>query len=70
MGMIYILIPLSLALVGVAVWAFIWAVNSGQFDDLDTPGWDMLSDDDTTRSTSIVDTDVCLTGDLPVRTHA
>ena len=46
MGMIALLIPLSLILVVIAVWAFVWAVNSGQFDDLDTPAWDMLNDDD------------------------
>ena len=45
MSMISLLVPLSLILVVVAVWAFVWAVNSGQFDDLDTPAWDMLSDD-------------------------
>ncbi|MES1196213.1 MAG: cbb3-type cytochrome oxidase assembly protein CcoS [Steroidobacter sp.] len=45
MNMIGLLIPLSLVLVVAAAWAFVWAVNSGQFDDLDTPGWDMLSDD-------------------------
>lgn len=45
MGMIYILIPLSLVLVGVAVWGFLWAVEAGQFDDLDTPAWDVLGED-------------------------
>ena len=45
MSMISLLIPLSLVLVAVAVWAFVWAVNSGQFDDLDTPAWDMLNDE-------------------------
>lgn len=44
MSVVMVLIPLSLLLVGVAVWAFFWAVNSGQFDDLDTPGWEMLTD--------------------------
>ncbi len=44
MSMMFILIPLSLVLVGFAVWAFLWAVNSGQFDDLDTPGWDILTE--------------------------
>lgn len=43
MSMLLILIPLSLMLIGVAVWAFIWAVGSGQFDDLETPAWDILS---------------------------
>ncbi len=44
MNIIFILIPLSLVLVGVAIWAFFWAVNAGQFDDLDTPGWEMLAE--------------------------
>ncbi len=43
MSMLLILIPLSLVLIGIAVWAFIWAVGSGQFDDLETPAWDILS---------------------------
>lgn len=47
MSMLIILIPVSLALLGLAVWAFLWSVNSGQFDDLETPGWDMLTDNDT-----------------------
>ena len=28
---------ISLALLGLAIWAFVWAVRKGQFDDLDTP---------------------------------
>ncbi len=35
MNSIYMLIPLSLVLIGAGVWAFFWAVNAGQFDDLD-----------------------------------
>ncbi len=45
MNSIYLLIPLSLVLVGAAVWAFFWAVNSGQFEDLDEPGRSVLDDD-------------------------
>jgi len=43
---IWLLIPLSIVLVGVIAWAFLWAVNSGQFDDLDAPGTSILMDDD------------------------
>jgi cbb3-type cytochrome oxidase maturation protein len=39
------LIPVSLVLLGIAVWAFFWAVNKGQFDDLDTPPLRILEDD-------------------------
>ena len=46
MTILLLLIPLSLVLLGVAVWAFVWAVRRGQFDDLDTPALDILSDRD------------------------
>jgi cbb3-type cytochrome oxidase maturation protein len=45
MSIVYVLIPLGLVLVGFAAWAFFWAVGSGQFDDLDTPGWSVLVDE-------------------------
>jgi cbb3-type cytochrome oxidase maturation protein len=48
MSILYVLIPLALLLLGVAVWAFFWAVGSGQFDDLDTPAVRIVMDDDTT----------------------
>jgi cbb3-type cytochrome oxidase maturation protein len=44
-SVVYVLIPLGLVLVGFAAWAFFWAVGSGQFDDLDTPGWSVLVDE-------------------------
>ena len=47
MSILYVLIPLALVLLGVAVWAFFWAVGSGQFDDLDTPAIRIVMDDDT-----------------------
>lgn len=46
MNIVLVLIPLSLILVVVAVWAFFWAVGSGQFDDLDSPAYRILLDDD------------------------
>ena len=46
MGIVYLLIPLGLVLVGIGLWAFFWAVGNGQFDDLDSPGWSVLSDDE------------------------
>lgn len=45
MSILFVLIPLSLLLVAFAAWGFFWAVDSGQFDDLDTPSWDMLRDE-------------------------
>lgn len=46
MNIIYVLIPLGLMLLSLAIWAFFWAVRSGQFDDLDTPGTLVLFDDE------------------------
>lgn len=46
MNILYLLIPLGLLLLGLAIWAFFWAVGSGQFDDLDSPAWSVVMDDD------------------------
>jgi cbb3-type cytochrome oxidase maturation protein len=52
MIILLLLIPLSLLLLAAAIWAFFWAVRSGQFDDLDTPPLDILAEDPCeTRST-------------------
>ena len=46
MNIIFILIPLGLVLLIVAVAAFFWAVRSGQYEDLESPAWRILLDDD------------------------
>ncbi len=46
MEIIYLLIPLALLLVGVIVWVLLWAVRSGQFDDLEGPAHRILMDED------------------------
>jgi cbb3-type cytochrome oxidase maturation protein len=43
---IFFLIPIALLLLGIAVWAFVWAVRNDQFDDLDTPASRILFDDE------------------------
>ena len=50
MNILLLLIPLSLLLLGVAVWIFVWAVRRGQFEDLDTPALDILHDDEHERA--------------------
>ncbi|MBY6205025.1 cbb3-type cytochrome oxidase assembly protein CcoS [Halomonas denitrificans] len=52
MSIIYLLIPLSLLLLGFALWAFFWAVRNDQFDDLDSPALDVLDDDDPAARTA------------------
>ena len=44
MSILLLLIPLGVMLLGLAIWAFAWAVRKGQFDDLDTPALDILVD--------------------------
>jgi cbb3-type cytochrome oxidase maturation protein len=46
MSVLYIVVPLALLIVAVAVGAFVWATNRGQFDDLETPAMRMLHDDE------------------------
>ena len=46
MSLIYVLIPLAIILVGLAVVIFFWAVKSNQFEDLDRQGYSILFDDD------------------------
>ncbi len=45
MNILLFLIPLSLLLIGIAAWIFVWAVRHGQFEDLDTPALDVLRDE-------------------------
>lgn len=49
MSILYLLIPITLIVMGIAVWGFIWAVKTGQFDDLEGPAYRILMDDDDPR---------------------
>lgn len=46
MEVLIYLVPLALGLGLLGLIAFIWALNSGQFDDLDGARWRVLMDDD------------------------
>ena len=46
MNVLYVLVPLALALALGGVAAFRWAVRDGQFDDVDTPALRVLLDDE------------------------
>ena len=50
MDILYLLIPLSIVLVFLIGAGFWWSLKSGQFDDLDGPGYRILMDDDRARS--------------------
>ncbi len=46
MTALLISIPISLLLVALAVAIFFWAVNSGQYEDLDSPAYMALMDEE------------------------
>ncbi|AKZ63420.1 cytochrome oxidase maturation protein Cbb3 [Herbaspirillum hiltneri N3] len=46
MEALYLLVPLSIAIVFAAIWLFFRMSDDGQFDDLVSPGWRILQDDD------------------------
>lgn len=46
LSILYLMIPLALVFVAVAVGIFFLAVRSGQFDDLEGPAHRILDDDD------------------------
>ncbi|WP_318522201.1 cbb3-type cytochrome oxidase assembly protein CcoS [Photobacterium leiognathi] len=49
MESLYILIPIAIIFVCIAVGIFLWAVKSEQFDDLERRGYDILFDDDDSK---------------------
>ena len=46
MQIIYLLIPIALLFIIVALIILYWAINNGQYDDLDTEAKRILFDDD------------------------
>jgi len=45
MPALYIMIPVALLIVAVAIYVFFWAVDSGQYEDMDSPAHSILFDD-------------------------
>ena len=46
MQILFLLIPVSIVLLGIAIWAFFWAVKNDQFEDLEGPAYSILFDDE------------------------
>jgi cbb3-type cytochrome oxidase maturation protein len=55
MNILLALIPVSLALLGIAIALFAWAVRSGQFEDIDSAALDVLVDEDRPRGDAYAD---------------
>ena len=46
MDSLYLLIPIALVFCVIAIWLLLWAINSGQYEDLDKDAWQILADDE------------------------
>ena len=46
MEIIFLLIAVSLVLLGAIAWAFWWAAGAGQFEDLERAGAEILREDE------------------------
>jgi len=55
MPALYIMIPAAVLIVGIAIFIFFWAVDSGQYDDLDSPAHSILFDDQDPQHTAAVE---------------
>jgi cbb3-type cytochrome oxidase maturation protein len=55
MPALYVMIPAALLIVAVAVYIFFWAVDSGQYDDLEGPAHSILFDDQDPQHKAAVD---------------
>jgi len=56
MEALYLLIPLSIGVVFIAIWIFFRASDGGQFDDLVGPAMRILQDDDRVQGSDLSDT--------------
>jgi cbb3-type cytochrome oxidase maturation protein len=50
MEILYVIIPISLVLVILIGVAFLWAIKSGQFEDMEGPAHQILMDEDEVNS--------------------
>jgi cbb3-type cytochrome oxidase maturation protein len=46
MNVLVYLVPMAIGLGLIGLLAFLWAMKTGQFDDLDGAAWRAISDDD------------------------
>ncbi|MEH6590877.1 MAG: cbb3-type cytochrome oxidase assembly protein CcoS [Halioglobus sp.] len=51
MPSLYLLIPIALIFCIIAIKLLLWAINNGQYEDLDKEAWRILADEDKPDST-------------------
>jgi cbb3-type cytochrome oxidase maturation protein len=45
MEVVFVLVPVSLIVVGISLWAFVWSVRNEQFEDLEKEAHSILFED-------------------------
>ena len=55
MPALYVMIPIAVIIVALAIWLFFWAVDSGQYDDLESPAHSILFDDEDPAHQAAID---------------
>lgn len=50
MESLYLLIPIALVFCALAIRLLLWAIDNGQYDDLDKEAWRILVDEDPSNS--------------------
>jgi cbb3-type cytochrome oxidase maturation protein len=65
MDSLYLLIPIALLFCVIAIKLLLWAISSGQYDDLDKEAWRILADDETAAPPAPTDNSPNDTGDKP-----
>ena len=52
MDSLYLLIPIALVFCAIAIKLLLWAINSGQYDDLDKEAWRILAEEEQAQQQS------------------
>ncbi|MDA7746650.1 cbb3-type cytochrome oxidase assembly protein CcoS [Psychromonas sp.] len=68
MSIIYVLIPIAMVFVAIAVLVFFWAVKSNQYDDLDREGVNILFDEDLTPTSETQKAEIDLSKQIMTET--
>jgi cbb3-type cytochrome oxidase maturation protein len=50
---LYLLIPIALIFCAIAIKLLLWAISSGQYDDLEKEAWRILADEESSSSDTI-----------------
>lgn len=49
MDSLYMLIPVALVFVAIGIKLLLWAIDNGQYEDLDKAAWSILAEEKTTQ---------------------